>query len=111
MVLIETVNRPTIAPEESRTEVGISASGVYFASLAGAAKPTARVTLLAVTNEGVILASGWFDEEGYGATLEDAAADYRSSLWDRYRSLGRRTRLSRRDRTILSRLRALFDPA
>lgn len=63
------------------------------------------------TRDGIILRSGFVDEESFGTTLGEAYLDFLTSLRDRYRSLERRSPLlSAEDRTILERLQGLLEP-
>ncbi len=61
------------------------------------------------TEDGVVVRSAEFDEESYGSTLEEAVADFVTSLRDRYISMRRRRdRLSPGDRAVLTRLKAVL---
>ncbi len=61
------------------------------------------------TADGYLVRSRELDEEGYGASREEAIADFLSSLVDRLRSLERRTGpLAEIDQSILNRLRQLL---
>jgi hypothetical protein len=66
-----------------------------------------------VTRDGYVLVSHALDEDGFGATLDEACADLLTSLLDRLGSLERapvsqETRLSDRDKAILSELKRVL---
>jgi hypothetical protein len=66
-----------------------------------------------VTGDGYVLISHVLDEDGYGATLDDACADLLASLLDRLQSLERapvspELRLSDHDKTILGMLKRVL---
>ena len=62
-----------------------------------------------LTRDGVTLRAGNLDEDAFGATVEEACADFLTSLRDRYNSLVRREdRLSRDDLQVLRNLRGLL---
>lgn len=70
----------------------------------------ALVLEMETTRDGIVLRSGFVDEDSFGATLEEAYADFLTSLRDRYRSLERRSgSLSTSDRTILERLQGILE--
>lgn len=58
------------------------------------------------TNDGVLIGSVLFDEEGYGRTYEDAWTDFIASLRDKLSSLEKREpKLADSDRAVLAQLR------
>lgn len=58
------------------------------------------------TNDGVLISSVLFDEEGYGRTYEDAWTDFIASLRDKFSSLEKReSKLAASDRAVLAQLR------
>lgn len=62
-----------------------------------------------VDQHGYYVRCGNFDEESFGATLQEAYRDFLTSLRDRCRSMSRReSRLSPRDRLVLGKLRDLM---
>ncbi|MBI1736008.1 MAG: hypothetical protein HYR51_12605 [Candidatus Rokubacteria bacterium] len=64
------------------------------------------------TNDGVVIASVLFEEDGYGRTYEAAWADFVSSLRDKLASLEKReAKLAAADRAVLEHLRKSISPA
>jgi len=64
------------------------------------------------TNDGVLISSVLFDEEGYGRTYEDAWSDFIASLRDKFSSLEKReSKLAAPDRAVLAQLRQSIAPA
>ncbi len=62
-------------------------------------------------NDGVLISSMLFDEEGYGRTYEDAWTDFIASLRDKFSSLEKReSKLAAPDRAVLAQLRQFIAP-
>jgi hypothetical protein len=61
------------------------------------------------TTDGVILTADYADEDGYGATIDEALADLLTSIWDRYRALRSQQSLAPPEQGILTRLSALYN--
>jgi hypothetical protein len=69
---------------------------------------TALVLAMETTRDGIVLRSGFVDEESYGTTVEEACIDFLTSLKDRLMSLERREPvLSIGDCKILETLRCV----
>jgi hypothetical protein len=70
---------------------------------------TAFVLAMETTRDGIVLRSGFVDEESYGITVEEACVDFLTSLKDRLVSLERRESvLSVGDREVFERLRSIM---
>lgn len=111
--MVMTRNVPVYTVSSYSPTVGLSVQTIIFN--AGITIPGdfklrhPLVAELEVTRDGFVIHSPWLDEEAFGTTERAVLLDFLTSLRDRYNSLSRRAeRLSKEDRSVLERLRALL---